>query len=424
MAGEDSAGKAELGTGNETPADGTSGGTGGGSSSSGVNINTHFQVAKLTSNQPGVAAFTDKQLQDVWGVTSLDERFLNVAQTTGLLIEVKPTGEPTGTRIHFSIPKDGMDKALTGIANNESDRIQMEVKGQCGRAAVLVASQSGRLWAANPKVSTTDGFVVLDATKVKAQFTGVALIPELGKQGKGDDGGDGGSGQSGCSCGTQQGGNDIRQTVLAVDFHNGLVRGYNDQFQSITLGNRFQIPNLPKDFAPFGIKTLDDMVVVTAAQRRAPAKGEPQIDQQVAGDGRGIVAAFDLTGKLMWSTKSDMFNVPWGLEMGDLKLCATGALLVAQHGLDTQLDGQNNKFGGTIIALNAQTGAVVGPLKDGDDQPVRVQGLWGLTFGENITNIDQSLLHMGAGPAARNDGHPSISNGLFARLDPRQHKDP
>lgn len=432
MAGEDSAGKAELGTGNETPADGTSGG-------GGVNINARFQVKKLTTDDQAfqTADFTDKQLQDVWGVTSLAKEagssraggtFLDVAQTTGLLIEVEPNGNPTGTRIT-------LDKAINGIANNDSDRIQLEVKGQCGRASVLVASQSGRLWAANPQVSTTTGFVVLDATKVKAQFTGVALIPELGKQGKGDDGGDDGhgGGQSGCSCGSHDGGNDIRQTVLLPDFHNGLVRGYNDQFQPISLGDRFQIPKLPKDFSPFGIKTLDDMVVVTAAVRRAPVKGEPPIDQQVAGDGKGIVAAFKLDGTLIWSTNQPKqpleFDIPWGLEMGGIKLCATGtALLISQHGLDGQVDGNGNESGGTIVALDPKNGKVLGRLMDGKvqgkDQPVRVQGIWGLTFGDNIKGMAQDLLHLGAGPTARNDGKPPVSHGLFARLDMAQHKDP
>ncbi|HEX7839447.1 MAG TPA: hypothetical protein VF469_18345 [Kofleriaceae bacterium] len=435
MAGEDSAGKAELGTGNETPADGTSGG-------GGVNINARFQVKKLTTDDQAfqTADFTDKQLQDVWGVTTLAKEagssraggtFLDVAQTTGLLIEVEPNGNPTGTRIM-------LDKAITGIANNESDRIQLEVKGKCGRASVLVASQSGRLWAANPEVSTTTGFVVLDATKVKAQFTGVALIPELGKQGKGDDGGDDGhgGGQSGCGC-DGHGGNDIRQTVLAVDFHNGLVRGYNDQFQPINLGDRFQIPDLSnkkEKFSPFGIKKLDDMVVVTAAVRRDPVKGEPQIDQQVAGNGKGIVAAFKLDGTLIWSTNQpghqpQEFDIPWGLEMGGIKLCAKGtALLVSQHGLDDRLDGQGNESGGTIVALDPTNGDVLGRLMDGKvqgkDQPVRVQGIWGLTFGANIKGMAQDLLHLGAGPTGRNDGKPPVSHGLFARLDMAQHKDP
>lgn len=416
MAGEDSAGKAELGTGNETPAAGTSGGGG-----AGVNINTRFQVKKLTTDNQAfqTADFTEPQLKDVWGVTSLDENFENVAQDTGLLVEVQPNGKPTGTKIN-------LDKGVTGIENNESDRIQIQVKGKCGRAAVLVASQTGKLFGANPDVSTTDSFVLLDAAKVKAQFTGVALIPELKTQGGKDDGGGddghgGGGGQSGCSCDGSHGGNDIRQTVLAVDFHNGLVRGYNDQFQPINLGNRFQIPKLPKGFSPFGIKTLDDMVVVTAARLREPDTTVAEVfDMQVNGDGQGIVAAFDLTGKMMWRTQSKMFNIPWGLEMGDLKQCATGALLVGQHGKSDTLDGPGDQFGGTIIALDARTGKVITALQDGGKQPVRIQGLWGLTFGENISNFDQSLLHTGSGPDEKEvQGQPRVMHGLFARLDPR-----
>ncbi len=69
--------------------------------------------------------------------------------------------------------------------------------------------------------------------------------------------------------------------------------------------------------------------------------------------------------------------------------------------------------------MDIRTGKVLGTLKDGDNQPVRVQGLWGLTFGTNITNIDRDLLHMGAGPEEpRVDGKAPIVHSLFARLDP------
>jgi uncharacterized protein (TIGR03118 family) len=188
----------------------------------------------------------------------------------------------------------------------------------------------------------------------------------------------------------------------------------------VTTASQFAIPNLPTNFAPFGLFATGDRVIVTAAERRSNGAGEPRIDQQVPGDGKGIVAAFDLTGKLLWRTQSPMFNIPWGMAMGDLRLCATSALLVAQHGDATRTDGQNNRWGGSIIAMDIRTGKVVQPLLDGDTQPVRVQGLWGLTFATGITNIQETRLHMGAGPVAPStQGHDQVEHGLFARLDMR-----
>jgi hypothetical protein len=52
--------------------------------------------------------------------------------------------------------------------------------------------------------------------------------------------------------------------------------------------------------------------------------------------------------------------------------------------------------------------------------PVRTQGLWGLTFATGITNIQETRLHLGAGPVALDTkGGDQVEHGLFARLDMR-----
>jgi hypothetical protein len=416
MADENTAGKTELGV---SPADGTSGGGGtdGGGTDSG-NIDARFAVAPLTSDQPGVAPNTDPQLQDVWGVTSLQDQFFAVAQATGQVIGLAPGGEPT---MHIRLieetarPGAAADKTATGIAVlQESDQILMDIGGNCNAASLLVAAQSGRLWAVNPDISQDKAFMVVDRSKVGAQYTGVAVLPpRTAMTTGGDDGHGGGGGGTPAPTPTAR--------VLAVDFHNGRV----DQFdvvnglleRVVTSTSEFVIPNLPTNFAPFGILATSDRVILTAAERRTNGAGEPHIDQQAPGDGKGIVAAFDRTGKLLWRTQSSMFNIPWGLAMGDLRLCATSALLVGQHGDATKVDGENNKFGGTIIAMDVRTGKVIQPLLATDTQPVRVQGLWGLTFATGITNIEETRLHLGAGPVVPNGTQPEVEHGLFARLD-------
>jgi uncharacterized protein (TIGR03118 family) len=210
--------------------------------------------------------------------------------------------------------------------------------------------------------------------------------------------------------------------VLGVDFRHGRVDMFDvidGALRRVTpTGRQFVIPNLPTNFSPFGIFATDDRVILTAAERRAPTADEPKIDQQVPGDGLGVVAAFDLTGHLLWRTDSDMFNIPWGMAMGDVRLCATSALLVGQHGNPARLDGRNNQFGGAIIAMDIRTGKVVQPLLASDMQPVRVPGLWGLTFTTGITTINETRLHLGAGPVEPGNGGPAQDeHGLFARLD-------
>jgi len=412
MAGENTASKAEVGI---DPAAGSSGGSG----SAGGNIDNHFQVTPLTSDQPGVAPNTDPQLKDVWGVTSLEEQFWAVAQGTGQVIGLTPEGAPT---VHIPLVEEGQkatkaDRTLTGIAVNDSDELLMDIGGDCRAAAMLVAAQSGKIWAVNPDISQTSAFVLVDRSDVGAQYTGVAIIhPEADPK---TTGGGSGSGSGGTPPPTP-----VLTRVLAVDFHNGRV----DQFDVVggalqrvkSTASQFTIPNLKTNFSPFGIFATGDRIILTAAKRRSAEKGEPQIDQQQPGDGLGIVAAFDLTGKLLWRTESPMFNIPWGMAMGDLRLCATSALLVGQHGDPTRFDGNNNQFGGAVIAMDIRTGKVVNALLDGDTRPVRLKGLWGLTFATGITNIDEQRLHAGAGPVTPGDGGlEETEHGLFARFDRR-----
>lgn len=412
MAGEDAATKAEVGV---DPADASSG-----NDTSG-NINRRFQVTKLTADQEGVALNTDKQLRDVWGVTSLEDQFWAMAQETGQVIGLSPDGVPVN---HIFLAREGeseknADKTGTGVAlTHESDQILMDIGGDCRAASLLVAAQSGKIWGVNPDISTTRAFLLYDGTDLDAQYTGIAIIhpPTATPTGADDGGHDGGGTPPEAPAPT---------LVLAVDFHNGRVDTFNvvdgvlKRLRNPTA--QFEIPNLKTNFAPFGIFATDDRVVLTAAKRRGADNGEPQIDQQVPGDGLGIVAAFNLTGKMLWRTESNMFNIPWGMAMGDLRLCATSALLVGQHGDPTRLDGGTNQFGGTIIAMDIRTGKVVTPLLADDTNPVRVQGLWGLTFGTNITTREEDRLHLGAGPVTPGNGGPDeTEHGLFARLDMRQ----
>ncbi|HEX8106620.1 MAG TPA: TIGR03118 family protein [Kofleriaceae bacterium] len=399
-----------------------------GTTSGSGNISSRFDVTPLTSDQPGEAPNIDPQLKDVWGVTSLQDQFWAVAQATGQVIGLQPGGEPT---VHIPLARESVrpgapggapDTTGTGIAVvSESDQILMDIGGNCAAASMIVGAQSGKIWAVNPNISQSTAFVLADRSNVGAQFTGVAVIrlpaattnpPTATATGGGSCGGGG----------TQPPLPTLQTQVLAVDFHNERVDIFDvvdGALRRITpTGRQFVIPNLPTNFAPFGILATEDRVVLTAAQRQGPTTGEPNIDMQTPGDGLGVVAAFDLTGNLLWRTESNLFNIPWGMAMGDLRLCATSALLVAQHGNPTEIDGPNNQFGGAIIAMDIRTGKVIQPLLASDMQPVRVQGLWGLTFTTGLTTLNETRLHMGAGPVTpENRGMREAEHGLFARLD-------
>jgi DNA-binding beta-propeller fold protein YncE len=399
MADESTGSKDDLGA----TEDDSSGNHGSGSGSGNLATAT-FEVTYLLSDQPGVATHTDAALKDAWGVASLQERFSIAAQITGQLVLADSTGAP---QTHLML-----DDGITGIALNQSDQIQISIGSQCGAAQMLVASETGRLWGVSSALSTTQGAPLVNRSSVGAEYTGVAIIqPTRGKGGGGHDGSDDSKGGNG-------GNNAARPRVLAVDFHNERVDVFDEHFHLTQgQGQKFRVPDLPKGFSPFGILATEDRVFLTFAKRRSPLPGE-QFDQQVAGAGLGIVAAFDLNGKLLWRTQSQLLNVPWGTELGNFGLRARAELLVGNHGAGgaarpcqppgTCVDA--NKNGGTVSIIDPATGKVLGQLIDVKKQPIVVPGLWGLTFSTGTQDLHPNGLYTAAGPE---DVH-----GLFAVIEP------
>jgi uncharacterized protein (TIGR03118 family) len=67
---------------------------------------------------------------------------------------------------------------------------------------------------------------------------------------------------------------------------------------------------------------------------------------------------------------------------------------------------------GRINAFDANTGAFLGTLSDANGNPIVVDGLWGMAFGNGLSNQGTSTLFVAAGPSDE-------SHGLYARIDKR-----
>ena len=52
---------------------------------------------------------------------------------------------------------------------------------------------------------------------------------------------------------------------------------------------------------------------------------------------------------------------------------------------------------GTINAYDARTGASRGQLRDTSNKPLKIDGLWGMAFGNGINNQPTSTLFFAAG---------------------------
>jgi hypothetical protein len=95
--------------------------------------------------------------------------------------------------------------------------------------------------------------------------------------------------------------------LYAADFHNARVDVFDGAWQDVTPAGAFVDPMLPAGYAPFGIQTIGARVFVSYAQQDADAEDE------LAGQGRGFVDAYDLAGNLLERVaQHGQLNAPWG----------------------------------------------------------------------------------------------------------------
>lgn len=186
-----------------------------------------------------------------------------------------------------------------------------------------------------------------------------------------------------------------RALLYASDFRNGKVDVFDTTFARVTLpGTPFRDPYLPPGHAPYGLQAINGDIYVTYARRAASG------DEAVAGRNAGVVSVFDPNGVFIRQlVAGERLNAPWGLALAPASFGKlANRLLVANHG------------DGTIQAFDPANGDWKGQLRHEDGRPVRIDGLWGLSFGNGLANQPINTLFFTAGP---NSG----ANGLYGRLD-------
>ena len=189
--------------------------------------------------------------------------------------------------------------------------------------------------------------------------------------------------------------------LYATDFHNNKIDVWDNTFTPVALGAAaFTDPGIPKGFAPFGIQAINGNVYVTYAKQDADAHDDVQ------GKGLGYVDVFDPNGNLIDRVASKgPLNAPWGLALAPAGFGTfSGNLLVGNFG-----DGRINAF-------DLATGESLGGLQDANGQPITIEGLWGLAFGNGFLGQSVNSLFFTAGSNGEADG-------LYGRIDPIPGKD-
>ena len=359
MTGGDAASRADLGTSSD-PNDP-------------ARVTRALAVTNLTADQPGVAPNVAPSLINAWGMVSFDRTFWIADNGTGKvsILDGKGlpvTGKPASGAIDLGVGITGV--AATGAAAGDV-AFPIHTADTCGPAALIFASETGQLIGVNPELSITGGFVVVDRSSAGAIYKGVAVIQ-------------GGSGPA----------------ILAADFHNARIDVFDANFALVTNLSFDNPASLPAGFAPFNVMAFGETVFVTYAKQDADQEDD------VPGPGLGLVAAFDLTGKLLGTATGRSLNAPWGMALACDFSPFPNSLLVGNFG-----DGHITAIETPGAAASLPTLKVLGQLRDRTGAPLAIDGLWGLSFGVPGDKARPDGLYFAAGP-------DDEAHGLFGVMTP------
>jgi uncharacterized protein (TIGR03118 family) len=328
---------------------------------------TAYLQTNLISDQPGVAAITDANLVNAWG--------LAIPPTGGnFWIADNGSGVSSvygGNVNHSALTKNLPDVTIpggapTGVVFNSNattlpDEFKVSAGTNSGPAVFIFATEHGTIAGWSPAVSLATAETA--ATVPDAIYKGLAI-----------------------------GNNGTENLLYAANFHSGHIDVFDKTFTPKTLAGSFTDPNLPAGYAPFNVQNIGGTLYVMYAQQDADAEDE------VAGPGKGFVDKFDLNGNLLGRFASrGALNAPWGIAQAPANFGRfSGDILVGNFG-----DGRIDAF--------TTGGAFVGPLRDARGNPISIDGLWALSFGNGVTAGESNALYFTAGPGDE-------THGLFGKL--------
>lgn len=184
--------------------------------------------------------------------------------------------------------------------------------------------------------------------------------------------------------------------LYVTDFQHGRIRSFNNRWEEITDKIAFaEPPDLPDGYNPYNIQWLGDKLCVTYA---VLAVGADDPAEDLPGEGNGRIAFFDRDGRLLSTvTDAGKLNSPWGVCIAPAGFGEFGGdLLVAN-------------FGDGTIAAYRPNGEFHDYLRDRQEQPISIEGIWGIVFGNGVSLGDAMSLYFTAGPNIEQDG-------IFGRL--------
>ena len=336
---------------------------------------TYYQQINLASDGFVPAANTDPNLINPWGISYAPTSPFWVSDNgTGVSTlyngsgQPFPVGSPLVVTLAPAIGSSSPSRPTGQVFNGTSD-FQVTPGNP---ARFLFATEDGTISGWNPAAASTTAILKVDNSGTGAAYTGLAI----GNNGAGD-------------------------FLYASNFHAGTIDVFDSSFSPVSLSGSFVDPTLPAGYAPFNVQNLGGSLFVTYALQDASAT------DVVPGLGNGYVDIFDLNGVFQSRLISDgVLNSPWGLALAPANFGEfSNDLLVGNFG-----DGRINAF-------DLVNGSYLGTLQDNMGDPIAIDGLRGLIFGNGGNGGDPTVLYFTAGSGGE-------MHGLFGSLAPVSTPEP
>ncbi|MBO0728847.1 MAG: TIGR03118 family protein [Acidimicrobiaceae bacterium] len=352
-----------------------------------------FTRTNLVSNVTTLAAqLHDPHLANPWGVAAGPGGPLWVSDNNGVnapggrnvttVYTGAVKGSPVSPLLDVVIPGG---RASTGDSSSPTGQVFNPTKGftvtsskGSGPADFIFDSESGQITAWNP---TADPISPTGHSTAQLFFSSRTAVYKGLTEGRGPNGPD----------------------LFATNFHDGTVDVFNSKFQKMTPTHglfSFHDPSIPPGFAPFGIKRPPNglpLLFVTYAKQDAAKHDD------VAAPGAGFVDVYTTSGFLLAHfARGGTLNAPWGIAFAPASFGPFGDdILIGNFG-----DGRINVFN--------LFGRFLGQLDNSMGQPITIDGLWALHFGNSAFGGNGSLIFT-AGPNDENDGLLGVINPSTSR---------
>jgi uncharacterized protein (TIGR03118 family) len=311
-----------------------------------------FTQTNLVSDVPGLAAITDSNLKNPWGVSFSGASpfwVSNQATSTSDLFTVHGLSVSQNA-LEVSIPKTASGpQGPTGQVNNNTPAFP--VNGT--PASFIFANLNGTISAWNNSAGTT---AQIKATTPGAVYTGLAISNVSGTP----------------------------LLYAANNAGNGSIDVFDGSFTLLSAASHPFMNPFP-GLVPFNVQNIGGKIYVTYV---LPGRAA----QISATEGEGAVAIFDTNGILIQTLiDGSKLASPWGITLAPATFPTFGNdLLVANFSYAAP----------EINAFNPTTGAFLGQIISN----LNFQGLWALSFGNGGSGGDPNILYFSTGLNGEKDG--------------------